>query len=446
MKYFFLISIITYTSLSGWYIENEFPTDYFQYISIVDTSVVWAIGFNGQTNDTQLVASRTLSGWQRRPSIGLPFGFLACVSIAGTDSMNAFVGTRTGKVFRTTNGGANWQLQLDAGGGYINDIQFSRINPAFGYIFCDPPGGPGTTFRIYKTSNYGENWIMYSPSFGTDMVGYDRSISVTDSNHVWFGLYCTASNCVISKIGYTTDGGNNWNTLTVPDPNGYGVTDVEFNNNNTLGLASCYTGGLYSYIFRTTNSGANWTAVYTMPVIDEIHNMVNIGNSTYWYYCITNQIRKSTNDGSAWTLSASLSNTDQFTHMDAIGLNNRIYAWAVLNTGSIMKLVDSVSTIGISTISNEVPENYSLSQNYPNPFNPVTNIKFDLPQSGFVTLKVYNLLGEEVSTLVNQDLAVGTYKVDFDGTNLASGTYLYKLNITNNNSTFSDVKKMILVK
>ena len=133
-----------------------------------------------------------------------------------------------------------------------------------------------------------------------------------------------------------------------------------------------------------------------------------------------------------------LSGFENVSYRGAFGTGNWTSNWAVFNPLNYV--------IGINQISTNVPANFTLSQNYPNPFNPVTNIKFDLPQSGFVTLKVYNLLGEEVSTLVNQDLAVGTYKVDFDGANLASGTYLYKLNITNNNSTFSDVKKMILVK
>lgn len=95
---------------------------------------------------------------------------------------------------------------------------------------------------------------------------------------------------------------------------------------------------------------------------------------------------------------------------------------------------------GINTV--EIPSVYSLSQNYPNPFNPVTTIKYGLPKSGNVTLKVYDLLGREVTTLVNEMKQPGIYSVEFNASNLASGVYLYKIT----SGDFSDVKKLLLVK
>jgi hypothetical protein len=88
------------------------------------------------------------------------------------------------------------------------------------------------------------------------------------------------------------------------------------------------------------------------------------------------------------------------------------------------------------------PEKFNLTQNYPNPFNPTTSINFDLPKAAFVTLKVYNMLGEKVATLVSGNLEAGSYSYVFDGSNLASGIYLYKLE-TNN---IHMMKKMILLK
>jgi hypothetical protein len=90
----------------------------------------------------------------------------------------------------------------------------------------------------------------------------------------------------------------------------------------------------------------------------------------------------------------------------------------------------------------EIPANYVLSQNYPNPFNPVTKISFAIPKSGFVTLKVYDMLGREVAKLVNENKPAGSYIIDFDGSNLSSGIYLYRLE-TNG---FVDIKKMTLLK
>jgi hypothetical protein len=96
---------------------------------------------------------------------------------------------------------------------------------------------------------------------------------------------------------------------------------------------------------------------------------------------------------------------------------------------------------GITPISIE-PAEFSLSQNYPNPFNPTTNIKFSLPKAGIVKLVVFDVLGREVATLVNEFKGVGQYVVDFDASSLASGVYFYKIET----GDFKDVKKMLLVK
>jgi len=102
----------------------------------------------------------------------------------------------------------------------------------------------------------------------------------------------------------------------------------------------------------------------------------------------------------------------------------------------------SNNTIGVTTISSEIPVKYSLSQNYPNPFNPVTNLEFGISNLGFVTLKIYDNLGKEIATLVNQNLKPGSYKYNFDASGLTSGIYFYKLETDN----FSATRKMLLVK
>ena len=111
--------------------------------------------------------------------------------------------------------------------------------------------------------------------------------------------------------------------------------------------------------------------------------------------------------------------------------------------------INNSPVIGIQNISGEVPERFSLGQNYPNPFNPVTNVRIQMPKGGFVKLTVFDITGKEIAILVNEELNAGTYNVDFDGSNLASGTYFYKLVVgenTNNGAVFTDVKKMILIK
>jgi hypothetical protein len=123
-------------------------------------------------------------------------------------------------------------------------------------------------------------------------------------------------------------------------------------------------------------------------------------------------------------------------------------------------LYGDTSLTGINKISSEVPEKFSLKQNYPNPFNPVTKIRFDirpplnplLSKEGKddmqnagrqgVVLSVYDILGREVATLVNEKLSPGTYEVDFNGSNLPSGVYYYTLNALD----FQKTKKMVLIK
>ncbi len=103
----------------------------------------------------------------------------------------------------------------------------------------------------------------------------------------------------------------------------------------------------------------------------------------------------------------------------------------------------TMTTVNNTTqISNVIPTQYSLTQNYPNPFNPVTRINFAIPKQGLVSLKVYDVLGREVKSLVNEVKAPGEYSVDFNGTELSSGVYFYKLE----SNGFTDIKKMMLIK
>lgn len=97
---------------------------------------------------------------------------------------------------------------------------------------------------------------------------------------------------------------------------------------------------------------------------------------------------------------------------------------------------------GVEELENGVPKFYNLSQNFPNPFNPSTTIKFQIPKDGFVTLKIYDVLGKEIATLVNEEEASGNYKVDFNASQLSSGIYFYRIQA----GEFSQTKKMILLR
>jgi hypothetical protein len=113
--------------------------------------------------------------------------------------------------------------------------------------------------------------------------------------------------------------------------------------------------------------------------------------------------------------------------------------WATTATGGISK---SEGAVGIVPISNEVPSTFGLEQNYPNPFNPSTTFKFNVPSASNVSLKIYDMLGNEIITLVNENLQSGVYEVKFDASTLSSGVYFYSLNA----GSFTATKKMMLVK
>ena len=111
-------------------------------------------------------------------------------------------------------------------------------------------------------------------------------------------------------------------------------------------------------------------------------------------------------------------------------------------------------SVGIKVISNSVPEKFELMQNYPNPFNPNTIIRFQIKETRFVNLKVYDVLGKEVATLINEKLQAGTYEVPFSTSQFsesvaASGVYFYRLSavdVYESGSSFSQIHKMVVLK
>ncbi len=114
----------------------------------------------------------------------------------------------------------------------------------------------------------------------------------------------------------------------------------------------------------------------------------------------------------------------------------------------MLKTTNGGNPAGIKQISTEIPKQFSLSQNYPNPFNPTTKIQFSIsPSKGMdVKLIIYDVLGREVATLVNQQLKPGSYEVEWDGSNYPSGVYFYKLLVENASTPFSITKRMVLLK
>jgi len=113
-----------------------------------------------------------------------------------------------------------------------------------------------------------------------------------------------------------------------------------------------------------------------------------------------------------------------------------------VNQDTVNFYLDTMNVIGIVNINSNIPDNFTLGQNYPNPFNPATKIKFAIKTASFTELKVFDLLGREVKTLVKEELKPGEYEVSFNAANLPSGVYFYRLNT----AKFTETKKMVLIK
>jgi photosystem II stability/assembly factor-like uncharacterized protein/PKD repeat protein len=141
-------------------------------------------------------------------------------------------------------------------------------------------------------------------------------------------------------------------------------------------------------------------------------------------------------------------NISAVTEWALTGLPDGLYSWELRAVDAAYvgsEVISGEFTIGAITGTgneNTIPKEYSIEQNYPNPFNPSTVIKYSIPEAGLVTLKVYNIIGEEVSTLVNDVKQAGNYLLKFDASNFASGVYFYRINA----GKFTEVKKMILSK
>jgi hypothetical protein len=458
MKYFklcflFLFVLLNIEAEGQWVLQTTIGTnERLTHLCVVDTLSAWGIG--NINHDTSTVYMMDNGIWSKKPFYD--FMYTAGIScIAATDLNTAWVGTENGRIYRTSDGGNKWDMVFDFGGsGYINDIKFSKTNKMVAYANCDPPAGYGTPFKILKTVDGGLNWTVYSPVFPNQYVGMSLSSSVTDSNHYWMGLNCQQYLCSVPRLAYTTNGGINWQVSALNHQADY-LGPIEFASNNQLGF--CSSNGVIgnTYIHKSINGGIGWYNHYVVN-IEQGQGVTSINwieGTTNWYFTTSSianpPIYKSTNDGANWYPMEINNNTDQIEYACFFRKGNYVWGYASTLNGKIFQLVrDSANIVNVNMITSVIPDKYRLYQNYPNPFNPSTIIRFEIKDTRFTTLKIYNTLGKEVATLVNEKLQPGEYEYKFDarlygqGTNLASGVYYYKLETDN----FSETKKMLLIK
>ncbi|MBK9406086.1 MAG: T9SS type A sorting domain-containing protein [Ignavibacteria bacterium] len=239
------------------------------------------------------------------------------------------------------------------------------------------------------------------------------------------------------KIFKTTNGGNVWfeqfNYTRQYSP----FLQLQFSDSLNGWTLIHYDAIDFTFIFRTTNGGNSWVDYALGP--NGGYSLFFINESKGWAAGIQNRIYDTGDGGITWNrpnLLPSASYTSIF-------FIDSLTGWTVGNHGKILKTTTGGVLTNFTNTSTEIPGNYFLSQNYPNPFNPVTNLEFGISKLGFVSLKVYDVLGSEIKTLVNENKPAGNYEVEFDGSHLSSGIYFYSLLIDGN---VIDTKRMILLK
>ncbi len=404
---------LTTSAYCQWQTIQTPSTGFFHDVSIPSPNLIWAVG----ADDSFIV--RSTDGGLNWVSFNRPS--LQMYIIFAIDTNTAWIsgGNPNGRIYKTTSGGINWVEQTYSPVSFINNIYFFNSNT--GIFFTDPVAG---VYGFFITRNGGNTWTRSPNSPTGNILLTNNRMGVLDTNLVWYVLYTTAGYRMLKLTGGLN---NTW--VSIPFMNNSPMTNVIFKDMNTA-LA---TNGLQVQI--STNGGLNWTIKNDSAIGSNIvRSFIHIP-STDWVFVKSGwRVGMSFDFCESWQPPALI--TDAGGIMRGYDTNNIFIGGDI---GKIFKY--NHAYIGIETLSSEIPENYSLSQNYPNPFNPSTNIEFSLPKAGLVKLTVYDILGAEVFSISEQKQA-GKYKVQFDGTSLASGLYFYTLKA----GSFIETRKLVLVK
>ncbi len=331
--------------------------------------------------------------------------------------------TQNNGVFRSQNGGASFQSAtsgLTGTGAWVGPL---LSHPSTAGVFYT------ARQQVFMSNTNGASWFPIST--GTSGTIREMAISRTNPNV----MYATSG----STIFKSTDAGTTYNNVTTGLP-GRTITSVYVHPDSSNVAVVTYSGFGAGKVYKTTDGAASWINISgnlpDSPVNDVLIYYPGVSTSIY-FAAMDIGVFVSSNYGTTWTeMTDGLPNTVAM-HLDYHQASNK------LRIGTHGRSVwETSNPVGLINYSNEVPAGFSLQQNFPNPFNPVTTIKYDIIKDGLVKLAVYDILGRELKAIINQNQKAGIYTVQFDGTELTSGVYFYKL-ITEG---FSETRKMIIVK
>jgi len=342
---------------------------------------------------------------------------------------NIIIGVNDTNIFlKSTDGGINWILYTLPE--IPIELQFVSFTNGFFII-----NNVGYLWDFYRTTDGGQNWIHYGFQFWGEY-GYNKDIYFINESTGWLcrkvdNYFPYVSGSIL--VYKTSNAGENWSYIYGKGSHfGNSMTYRIFFVNSNLGFLTEYP---YSEcLYRTTNGGNNFQHIPGSGYEKNYYSISFPSIDTGWF--TGDQTIKTVNGGVNWDTIT----TPGGNNYKSIFFVNNLTGWIAGDGGLIAKTTNGATNI--NGISNKILESFILHQNYPNPFNPITNIKFDIPKSSFVKMVVYNSLGQEVTTLVNEKLNAGSYEVDWNGTNYPGGVYFYRLE----SRDYINVKKMILVK
>lgn len=333
------------------------------------------------------------------------------------------------KVYRTTNRGVNWSVILQTGGnsGFIGCINFLKPQQNFGIIISDPPNG-NDPYWIAKTTDKGNSWNITNapniPTYATQNSGF-----IVDSSFYGFGTQTPG------KVYLTSNSGVNWVSYSIGIISN-SIPSISFKSDKLTGIA--ISDIALPNIARTTNGGLNWQTI-TIPGSSSQGDVKWINGSEIFFFS-ANKLIRSSNNGVNWS-DMNSSGVTFFEHFDYVETGvNSICSYALASDGKVLKFEGE--PFGIDPNNTTIPTEYILEQNYPNPFNPVTTIKYSVPKAGIVKISVYDLNGKELLNITEKFHTAGNYIETLDMTNFSSGIYLYELST----EKISISRKLVLIK
>jgi photosystem II stability/assembly factor-like uncharacterized protein len=378
-------------------------------------------------------------------------------SLAVNSQNLLFAGAINGDIFTSSNNGNNWILKRKTT--YTNQgINSFAINSK-GYIYAGTNSSYPNCGIVYSTDT-GFTWkfktmdsrYLYLRNIAVDTgdrlyaIAASTYLRSTDGGNSWVdilggisfggGYYITAGPDGQLFLGqglslYRSDNyGNLWTDIGNGIRNKY-INGIVFNSRKDIFITS--TDG---YIYKSSDNGNSWNKLDAYGTVYRIYSLV-IDKKDRLYAGGEGGVITSLDGGKTWiTINDGLAKLA--VRSLTVDMNGNVFA----GTEGDGIFVYGNSSLDISRVNTSIPENYSLLQNYPNPFNPSTNISFQIPISGFVSLKIYNILGKEIKTLVYEYKNSGIYNIEWIPKTEPSGIYFYKIQT----SRYSKMMKMIYLK